>query len=99
MFFCVGGILHKTIDWSVFMSMNANSQTLSPPPLTLRGTVCTKGGKKFETTIQGKKITASFTICPDENVLSLVKKILVDSHTNNATNTNNANFPHIENPG
>jgi hypothetical protein len=30
-----------------------------------------------------KKITASFPVNPDEKILNLVKKILIDSHTNN----------------
>ena len=49
-------------------------------PLIL--TVINKDKKKFETIIQGKKITASFSTNPDENILKLVKTILIDSHTN-----------------
>ena len=41
------------------------------------------GSKRLETIIQGKKITASFATSPGNNILTLVKKILVDSHTNN----------------
>jgi hypothetical protein len=52
-------------------------------PLMLRGAVCNKKIKKFEAVIQGKKITASFPVNPDEKILNLVKKILIDSHTNN----------------
>ena len=56
-------------------------------PMPLRGMVCNDGEKKFETIIQGKKITASFSADPDENILKLVKKILIDSHTNKMTKT------------
>ena len=48
-------------------------------PLTL--IPCNKTEGKFETTIQGKNITAYFAMNPDENVLNLVKQILIESHT------------------
>jgi len=37
--------------------------------------------KTIETTIQGKKIVATFSPKPDENILKLVKTILINSHT------------------
>jgi len=55
------------------------------PPLTLHSIVCNTGGKRFETVIQGKKITASFAANPDEKILKLVRNILIDSHTSNKT--------------
>jgi len=53
-------------------------------PLNLISCNGTEG--KFETTIQGKTITAYFAKKPDENALKLVKQIMVDSHTSNHAN-------------
>ena len=49
---------------------------------------CNRTEGKFETTIQGKTITAYFAKKPDENVLKLVKTILIDSHTSNHVSLN-----------
>jgi len=43
---------------------------------------CTGYEGKFETTIQGTKITATFSNEPDHEALKLAKTILIDSHTN-----------------
>jgi len=56
-------------------------QTVQTPPM-LRS--MDKNGKRLEAVIQGKKIIASFADTADDNILKLVKKILVDSHTTNA---------------
>ena len=51
--------------------------------------------KTIEKIIQGKKITATFSEMPDSNILHLVKKILIDSHTKH--HANNANKLSISN--
>ena len=63
------------------MAKQAMAREIVHSPLAL--TPCNKAEGKFETTIQGKTITAYFAKKPDENVLRLVKTILIDSHTSN----------------
>jgi len=63
-------------------------------PLIL--TPCTSGEDKFETTIQGKTITAYFAKNPDENILGLVKRILIDSHTHSHANIPRTSISKIE---
>jgi len=59
------------------------------PTMTFRSVGNNKSEKKYETIIRGKIITASFSTEPDENILGLVKKLLIDSHASNFTENKN----------
>jgi len=63
-------------------------------PLTLIS--CNGAEGKFETTIQGKTITAYFAVKPDENALKLVKQMLLNSHTSNHANKHRTITANIE---
>ena len=78
--------LAKQVDHAQIVQIAHNPLTLIP---------CTTGEGKFETTIQGKAITAYFAKKPDDNALKLVKQILIDSHTNNFANPMRTQFTSI----